>query len=94
MLFTLTCTFILFLIPKLDVAGTATTTPGSDSSNLIDYATTSADRKCFGAVDPRSTMEYTLDKPSLSVTLLLLNALGALSKVASQYVMKCVEPKT
>ena len=77
---TTTCTFILFLIPNVDIAGTATPTAGSDSSNIIDYATASADRKCFDAIGPRSTVEYTLDKHSLSVTLFLFECFGRIER--------------
>ena len=74
---TTTCTFIPSLILHLDVAGTATPTPSSNSTNLIYYATTSADKKRSDAVDPRLTMAYTFDKPSLSLTPCPMNGLGA-----------------
>ena len=88
-----TCTFILLLVLNVDVADTVTPTPGSYSTN-IGYATTSPDKNCIDAVDPRFTMKYTFDKPSLSVTPCLMNALGALSKLASQDFAKCIEPTT
>ncbi len=91
---TTTYTFFLFSILNVDVAGTATPTPGSYSINILDYATTSADKKCIDAVDPRYTIEYTFDNPSLSVTPFLMNALGALSELASQDFTKCIEPTT
>ena len=76
---TTTCTFILLLVLNVDVAGTVTPTPGSYSTN-IDYATTSPDKNCIDAVDPRFTMEYTFDEYSFSVTSCVMNALAALSE--------------
>ena len=93
-LFTTTCTFILFLLLSVDLAGTATPTPGSYSTNIINHATKSADKKCIDAVDPRFTMEYAFDKPSLSGTPCLMSALGALSESASQELTKYIEPTT
>ncbi len=91
---TVTCTFILFLVLDLDVAGTATPTPVSNSTNIISYASTSADKKRIDAVDPRFTIEYTFDKPSLSVTPCLMNALGALTELASQDFTEGIETTT
>ena len=87
-----TCTFILLLVLNVDV-GTVTPTPGSYSTN-IGYATTSPDKDCIDAVDPQFTMEYTFDEHSFSVTSCVMNALGALSKLASQDFAKCIEPTT
>ena len=91
---TVTCTFILFSILNVDVAGTTTPTPVSNSNNIIDYAAMSADEKRIDAVDPRFTMEHTFDKPSLSVLPCLMNALGALSELAREDFRESVETTT
>ena len=75
-----TCIFILLLVLNVDVAGTVTPMPGSYSTNLICYATTSADKNCIEAVNPQFTMEDTFDKHSFSVTSCVMNALGASSE--------------
>ena len=81
---TTTYTFILFLILNVEVAGTATPTHVSNSTNIIDYATTSADNKRVDAVKPRSIKEFAFNRLSVSITPCLMSALPVLHELVIQ----------
>ena len=82
---TTTCPFILFLRLNMNVAGTATPTHVSNSTNIIDYATTSADNKRIDDLKPRSIMEFTFNKLSVPITPCLMSALPVLRESAIQH---------